>query len=209
MSTNLNLASKPFNNRVLPWTLTVLILFVSMLGLILVVRFTADARAKAAAVEAETNTMRATEQTLLQAAELMKKSFSVDQLRALQAAHELVDRKSFSWMRLLTDLEGSLPQDVKVSRIAVRNVRTVDNQTVAELDLAVFSKTPGTVTDMIGAMQKAGIFDAELRDQNLQKGRGETGTEYVLYVIYRPRAGYSSESVAEVSAQAKSSEVPR
>ena len=209
MSTNLNLASKPFNNRVLPWTLTVLILFVSVVGLILVVRFTADARAKAAAVEAETNTMRSKEQTLLQAADVVKKSFTPDQLRALQAAHELVDRKGFSWMRLLSDLEGLLPQDVKVSRIAIRNVRTVDNQTVAEFDLAVFSKTPGTITNMISLMQKAGIFDARLVEQNLQKGRGESGTEYVLYVIYSPRAGYSSESVAEVTAQSKSSEVPR
>jgi Tfp pilus assembly protein PilN len=209
VSTNLNLASKPFNNRVLPWTLTVLILFISMVALIFVVRFTTDARAKAAAIEAETNTMRTKEHTLLQAADVVKKSFTADQLRALQAAHELVDRKSFSWMRLLTDLEGSLPQDVKVSRIAVRNVRTVDNQTVAELDLAVFAKSPNTVTDMMGLMQKAGVFEAELRDQNLQKGRGEAGTEYVLFVIYRPRAGYATESVAEVNAQTRSSEVQK
>jgi Tfp pilus assembly protein PilN len=209
VSTNLNLASKPFNNRVLPWTLTVLILFISMVGLVFVVRFTTDARAKAAAIEAETNSMRSKEQSLLEAADVVKKSFTADQLRALQAAHELVDRKSFSWMRLLTDLEGSLPQDVKVSRIAVRNVRTVDNQTVAELDLAVFAKSPNTVTDMMGLMQKAGVFEAELRDQNLQKGRGEGGTEYVLFVIYRPRAGYATESVAEVTALTRSSEVQK
>ena len=42
---------------------------------------------------------------------------------------------------------------------------------------------------MIGEMDRVGIFQAELRAQNLQKGRGESGTEYELYVIYRPRAG--------------------
>jgi hypothetical protein len=51
---------------------------------------------------------------------------------------------------------------------------------------------------MISAMHQEGIFQAELRNQNLQKGRGETGTEYELFVIYRSRAGYANDSVAEV-----------
>jgi hypothetical protein len=38
---------------------------------------------------------------------------------------------------------------------------------------------------MITAWHKEGIFQPELRVQNLQKGRGESGTEYELYVIYR------------------------
>jgi hypothetical protein len=51
---------------------------------------------------------------------------------------------------------------------------------------------------MIGAMDRSGIFHAELRSQNLQKGRGESGTEYELAVDYRPRAGFTPESVAAV-----------
>ena len=47
---------------------------------------------------------------------------------------------------------------------------------------------------MIAQMDRSGIFQAELRSQNLQKGRGETGTEYELYVIYKPRAGAPSSS---------------
>jgi hypothetical protein len=72
------------------------------------------------------------------------------------------------------------------------------------LDLVVFSKSYGTIDEMIHAMDQQGIFRANLTSQNLQKGRGESGTEYELKVVYRPRAGFASESVAAVQEQTKS-----
>lgn len=206
MNVNLNLASKPFNNRVLPWVLTVAILFVSLVGLIFVFKLSSSARNEAQIVQAEVNTLKQSEQALLSNAEAVKKSLTAEQQQSLVAAHQLIDRKSFSWSRLLADLEASLPDSVRVSRIAVRGVTTQGNQTVADLDLAVFSKTSTTVLDMINAMDREGIFHADLKVQNLQKGRGESGTEYDLEVVYRPRAGFASESLAEVQQQMKSTQ---
>ena len=80
---------------------------------------------------------------------------------------------------------------------------------IAELDLAVFAKNPSTITEMISAMHEQGIFQAELRGQTLQKGRGEAGTEYELYVIYRSRTNFTNESVAQMSGSASGSEVSR
>lgn len=72
------------------------------------------------------------------------------------------------------------------------------DQTVADLELTVFAKSANVITSMIADMDRAGVFQADLRAQNLQKGRGESGSEYDLDVIYRPRSGYSSENVAAV-----------
>jgi Tfp pilus assembly protein PilN len=204
-----NLASKPFSNRILPWTLTVIILFVSLIGLILVVRLTTAARKQADITQAEINTLKQREQTLLDAAKQMKNSFTSDQQQALPAAHELINRKDFSWSGLLADLESSLPNNVKVSRIAVRDVSRQADQTIAQLDLSVFAKNSSTISDMIAAMHKQGIFEAELRNQNLQKGRGESGTEYELFVIYRARSGFATENVAEVDHSRGTNEVAR
>ena len=135
--------------------------------------------------------------------------FTADQQQALPAAHQLVDRKTFSWSGLLADLESSLPSNVKVSRISIRDVSSQANQTVAQLDLAVFAKNPSTITEMIAAMHKEGIFQAELRSQNLQKGRGESGTEYELAVVYRSRQSFSRDSVAEVDQTRRGGEVQR
>jgi len=210
VNNSLNLASKPFSNRILPWALTVIILFVSLVGLLIVVQLTTSTNKQADQVQAQITQLKQREHTLLEAANQVRQSFTPDQQQALPAAHELVDRKSFSWSRLLADLESSLPANVKVSRIAVRDVTRQGGQTVAQLDLAVFAKNPSTISEMIKAMHQEGVFVAEIRSQNLQKGRGEAGTEYELAVTYRAPAAYSSsESVAEVGATRKESEVPR
>ena len=209
MNNSLNLASRPFSNRIVPWALTVVILFVSLIGLLIVVQLTTTTRREADKVQAQITQLKQREQVLLEAAKTVQQSFTPEQQQALPAAHELVDRKSFSWSRLLADLESVLPANVKVSRIAVRDVTRAGGQTVAQLDLAVFATDPSTISQMMTDWQQEGVFQAELRVQNLQKGRGEKGTEYELAVTYRARSGYSSENVAEVDATRKESEVRR
>jgi len=198
VTSNLNLASKPFTNRLLPWLLTAVVLFVSVIGLLGVVHYTLQANRESEAIRVEINNLRTQEKGLLDDAKKVKALMTRDQLQALEAAHQLVDRKTFSWSRLLADLEAALPGNVRVSRIAVRAIGMQGDQTVADLELTVFAKSANVVTAMIRDMDRAGIFQADLRVQNLQKGRGESGTEYELEVIYRPRAGFSSENVATV-----------
>jgi len=198
VSNNLNLASKPFSNRLLPWVLTAVILFISVVGLVVVIQLTTSINRDVASKSASVNQMKQEEQELIKKGEELKRQFSIDKQQALQAAHQLVDRKGFSWSRLFADLEDAVPDNVRVSRIAVRDITRQGDQTVADLDLAVFSKTSPNVLQMISDMNKSGIFDAKLVNQNLQKGRGESGSEFELMVVYRPRHGVASESVAEV-----------
>lgn len=209
MNSSLNLASKPFSNRVLPWALTAIVLFVSVIGLIIVVRLTTVANRQAASIQVENNALKQQEKTLLDAANAVKEEMTGEQQKAVPAAHKLIDRKKFSWSRLLADFESALPSNVRVSRIAVRDVMTQADSTIATLDLAVFTKDPATISQMIADMHKQGIFQLVLRSQNLAKGRGEQGTEYEFDVLYRARAGYSSESVAGVSSPQGSNEAAR
>ena len=209
MNNSLNLASKPFSNRILPWALTAIILFVSLIGLIFVVKLTTNAKNEARVLDAEIIQLKQREHAALEAAKQLQQELSADQKLALPAAHSLVDRKAFSWSRLLADLEGSLPAKVKVTRIAVREVTRQADQTVAQLDMSVFSADPAVVNAMISSMHNEGVFDAEIRNQTLQKGRGEAGTEYDLFVVYRARAGYASDNVAEVERTRKGGDVPR
>ena len=209
MNNSLNLASRPFSNRILPWALTAIILFVSLVGLIFVMRLTTNARKEASALEAEIILLKQREHVGLDAAKQLQQELTVDQKQALPAAHALVDRKAFSWSRLLADLEASLPEKVKVTRISVREVNRQADQTIAQLDLSVFSQDPAVVNAMISSMHDEGVFLAEIRNQSLSKGRGENGTEYELFVIYRARSSYASENVAEVDQTKKGGDVPR
>lgn len=199
MPTKLNLASKPFSNRSLPWVVTTLVIFVSLVCLVFIVRATGRANAQAAAVQKDINDLKQQELNLRKQADAIKGSLSAERLQTLAAAHTLVDRKHFSWSRLFADLESALPGTVRVKRIAVRGVTTRGDGTLADLELTVVAKNPATVTEMIAEMDRGGVFHAELRSTTLSRGRGETGAEYELAVIYRPRAGSATEAVASSS----------
>ena len=199
MPTKLNLASKPFSNRSLPWVITSLVIGVSLVCLVFIVRATGRANAQSATVQKDINDLKQQELNLRKQADAIKNSLPTEQLQTLAAAHTLVDRKHFSWSRLFADLESVLPGTARVKRIAVRGITTRGDETLADLELTVVAKTPATVTEMIAEMDRGGVFHAELRSQTLSRGRGETGAEYELAVIYRPRAGSATESVATTS----------
>jgi Tfp pilus assembly protein PilN len=196
MTTKLNLASKPFSNRSLPWVVTTVVITLSLISLVFIVRATRRANTQAQSVQNDINNLSRQERDLRQQAQAVKGSLTNEQLQTLSAAHTLVDRKRFSWSRLFADLESALPGIVRVKRIAVRGVATRVDETLAELELTVAAKNSATVTDMIAEMDRAGVFHAELRSQNLQRGRGESGAEYELYVVYRPRTGSPADTVA-------------
>ncbi len=193
MNAKLNLASNPFRNRAFPWSVTALIVVVSIVALLIIAQKTFKANAQAQAVEREVTELRKETDTLNRRAREVETALTPEQKRELKYAHALVDRKRFSWSRLFADLESALPGGIRVTRILVKEVRMQGDRPVANLDLVVASKTPVTVTEMIQQMQSQGVFDAELVAQNPQRGRGETGSEYELNVRYVPRAGFAIE----------------
>ncbi len=105
MPTKLNLASKPFSNRSLPWAVTALVVFVSLVSLIFILRATSRANAQAYTIQNDINTLNQEERGLRQQAEAVRNSLTLEQQQTLAAAHTLVDRKHFSWSRLFADLE--------------------------------------------------------------------------------------------------------
>ena len=161
----------------------------SVAALVFISKWTFDTNAKAQATGRDVAQLRQQANGLKKQAEELKTAFTPEQQRALKSAHALVGRKQFSWSRLFADLESALPGTVRVTRIAVKEVRTQDNRTVANLQLVVASKNPATVTQMIQDMEREGIFHPELVSQNAAKG--EASQEYEMSVFYAPRAGVS------------------
>ena len=187
MITKGNLASNPFRNRALPWTVTAIITLFSILALVFIAKWTFDINAKAQVASRDVADLRQKTDAMTKRANEVKTALTPEQQRSLKSAHTLVNRKQFSWSRLFADLENSLPGSVRVTRIAVKEVGTQDDR-VADLELVVASKDPTTVTGMIQEMERQGIFHAVLRSQNPQRGKESTGAEYEMDVRYQPRA---------------------
>jgi len=189
VKTRLNLASKPFRNRALPWTVSTIIAAASILALIVIVQRTVESNAQAQAVQKDVSTLQSESNALQKQIDEVRDALTADQVRTLKSAHALVDRKRFSWSLLFADLEAALPGGVRVSRIVVKEVKLEGDRTVADLDMTVASKTSETITEMISTMNRQGVFSATLQAQNPQHGRGEIGSEYELNVLYTPPVG--------------------
>jgi len=185
---NLNLASQPFRNRTLPWTLAVVIAIVSVAALLFTLGQYRQTRARALAVEAQVRELRTERESLKRQAEEVNSMLTEDQRRTLDAAHLILDRKNFSWSRLFADLESTLPQQVRVSRITVRDISQAGGRTRADLELAIAGKSAADVTRMMAQMTGSGIFAADLLTQTPET-RGGTGVEATLRVRYAPSAG--------------------
>ena len=194
MTAKLNLASNPFRNRALPWTVTTVITVVSIVALLFIARSTVQTNAQVQTTRRDVADLQKQAEGLNKRAEEIKTALTPEQRRTLKSAHNLVDRKRFSWTRLFADLEAVLPGSVRVARIVVKEVRAQDDRTVANLDLTLVSKNPATITQLIEDMEHQGIFHAELVSQNLQRGKGENGAEYEMNVYYVPRAGAPIET---------------
>ncbi|HEX3559941.1 MAG TPA: hypothetical protein VHU19_12105 [Pyrinomonadaceae bacterium] len=187
MIARLNLASDPFRNRTLPWTVSVVVSFVSLVALVLILAQYREASAEAAVSERQTQAMRAQRAELEKQAQEISQTIPPEQRETLKAAHELVSRKGFSWSQLFSDLEEFLPESVRVSRINVREVTQVGDQTQAQLDLTVVGRAPTDVTGMVDEMNRAGTFNAVPLTENQKSGKGEAGYEWTLRVSYVQR----------------------
>ena len=162
--------------------------FLALVWLVFIFNQYGEATRAANALEPETQRMRAQVDALRLQDDQVREALTPEQRRMLDAAHLLVDRKTFSWSRLLTDLERALPGGVRVTRIRVRDTVERRAQNYAELELSVISQNPMVVTQMIAEMNRAGTFAVDPLTQAAPRGRGETGTEWTLGVRYTQRA---------------------
>ncbi len=140
----------------------------------------------------QTKQMREEAARLKGEGEKVQQQLTPAQRELLVASHKLVANKQFGWSRLFADLEAVMPGSVSASRIAVENVFKDGDRIKAELDFSVLSRDYAPVMAMIDSMHNSGLFQAELRGQDLQKSDRGQFTEYTLRLIYSPSQVYSS-----------------
>ncbi len=179
--------------------ITLLLLAVAVGGTVLAFASLSDANKRNEIVKAEIGEMNTRLQSLNDKGSLVQQQLTPEQKSLLVAAHKLVANKSFGWSQLFADLETTLPGSVSVSRVTVQNIFNDDNKTKAELEFAVLSRDYQSVMQMIEAMNNSGVFQAELRGQDLQKTDAITYTQYTLRLIYTPRNGYVPTLPADVA----------
>lgn len=196
MITKLNLASKPFRNRTLPYVLALLLLSISVAGGVLAFSRLNELTSRTEIVINDVGQMKTDLDGLKEKSDRLRQELTPEQQRLLIAAHKLVANKAFGWSRLFADLEAVLPGSVSASRISVQKIFKDGDQVKAELEFSVLSRDYQSVMQMIDRMNNTGVFMAELRGQDRRKGETITYTEYTLFLIYAQRYIYAAPATA-------------
>lgn len=199
MITKLNLATHPFRNRLLPYLLASLLFVIGVsAGVYCLIRLNENKKENDLLARAVAE-REAEIQRLKGEGEKVQQLLTPEQKTLLTAAHKLVANKQFGWSQLFADLEAVLPGSVSASRIAVENVYQDGDRTKAELEFSVLSRDHGSVTRMIENMGNSGLFQAELRGQDLQQNERLTFTEYTFRLIYTPYGSAAASPTSDVA----------
>ena len=197
-----NLSSQPFRNRRLFW-MAILLLFAvpSYFGLDAIDTL-ADRRTQLDILNSKDQKVRRDLEKVNKPAPASVK-ISVDQNRQLVAASELIARRSFSWSRLLNDIERNLTPGVRVLRVEVTQIRPGERDGViggaenaATLSMTVIGKSGNDVTTMINKFTDSNRF--KVFPVASKKVEGTEDVEFDLRVEYSPqtpaqRAGLNNQ----------------
>ncbi|MFN7623394.1 MAG: hypothetical protein ACK5RS_09615, partial [Acidobacteriota bacterium] len=188
-----NLATEPFRNRRLLWIAIVMMFLLPTIFGQQVIRQKANQEAE---IQTWQTIVRELEIRLGKAASSPAVApnqlpISSEQNREIYAASELLARKSFSWSRLLDEIERNLPAGVRVLRIGVTTVVPEEkngafggSESAATLNLEVIAKSNQDVVGLINRLHESGRFKVYPISQKPVEGTPEI--EFSLKTEYFP-----------------------
>lgn len=195
MRTQVNLSRKPFTNRRLLWIVLVAVYFTSFWVFLWIATEKDRVLAKETDVKRNIDSQRqaAIEAKLEQERrkKLEQKIVVTDQ-QALQlaAARQLIQRKGFSWNRLIGEIEDYVPKNTRIMSIKVEEISNDADQMLATVQIKALGTTPAEMTEMMMSLEKSGgLFMVGEANQDAGLESGET--PFTLNLTYRPSKGDS------------------
>jgi Tfp pilus assembly protein PilN len=188
-----NLALRPFRNERLPWLMAG-----ALMAGALAVSFVHGRLISRLLSGDEAKTVRAVREDEARIAELEKGianepplKVEADELVRVRAYKELVDRRVFPWRLLLAELEGTLSDDVRLTRISPTATRGVRGMLI---DLAGLARTKDAAFSLAETLDASPVFsNASLKSLSDQ----DSGTEFLMEVVFDPESRPPVSPVAE------------
>lgn len=183
MRLKINLAQKPFYNRKLFW----ISFLVIMTSLFFIGQWTMEKIEQTKSVSLKMkDTIKKQElelKALQKQATTPVQPLTLDQIKEIKDAAELIKERNFSWTSMLEEFERSLPEKIRVVSISPSK----DTPSLKELSfkIKIYAKSVEDLTKMIEAMDKDGVFKIQPLTQESPLQTGDIG--YSLNVVYKPR----------------------
>ncbi|HEY3136602.1 MAG TPA: hypothetical protein VGL29_11300 [Blastocatellia bacterium] len=110
------------------------------------------------------------------------------QTTELAAARQLIQRKVFSWNKMIGDIEEYVPKNTRIMSIKVDEIINTSEDALARVQVKAIGTTPAELTEMMANLEKSGgLFTVREPGQEATTETGET--PFTLNLIYRPSRG--------------------
>lgn len=193
MRTHINLSTRPFTNRRIFWIVLAVVYLASFWALL----WMTDEKGRVLAKETELKqriegqrhaTELAKSEQERRASEQQKVVITEQQAIELASARQLIQRKSFSWNRMIGDIEDYVPKNTRIISIKVAEIISTGEDAVAKVEVKAAGTTPAEMTEMMLNIEKSGgRFSVGDTQQDATAENGET--PFTLNLIYKPMRG--------------------
>jgi Tfp pilus assembly protein PilN len=193
MRTRVNLSSRPFTNHRLFW---IALGAVALLGFGLTLSVEGQKNqliARADQVEsqvksAEAEIERLTREIEKRRSEVKPVALKPEEAYELAAARQLIDLKSFSWNRLLSDIEGYVPDKARITSIRVSEIFGDERGLAAAVEIKAAGMSSNELPEMMTRLAASNsLFEIGKTGQDAPSEDG--GVPFTIEVIYRPARG--------------------
>ncbi len=193
MRINVNLSNRPFTNHRLLWISLAAIVLISLW---LTLSVSGQKSLTIARADQQEQMVKGGEEELVRLKkEIAERQQATEQVNInpqdafqLAAARRLLGLKSFSWNRLLTDIEGYVPEQARITSIKVGEMLADGSALAARVEIKALGKTAAQLTDMMSKLdQSKGLFLLGETGQEQPTDEGEV--PFTINVIYRPARG--------------------
>jgi hypothetical protein len=193
MRTKLNLSTRPFTNHRIFWIVLIAIYVTSLWLMLWFVGEKSNVLAKSDELKRriESQKQLAQEAAIEQdrrKKEQVKVVVTEQQAIELAAARQLIQRKVFSWNRMIGDIEEYVPKNTRITSIKVDESANSPEDVIARIQVKAVGTTASEMTEMMINLEKsAGLFTVGETGQDATTETGET--PFTLNLTYRPRRG--------------------
>src|SRR5260370_89628 len=164
MRTQINLSRQPFKNRRVLWIALVAVYLTSCWLFLWIATEKDRVLAKETELKLQIDSQRQAAIDAKLEQERRSKSeqkIVVTDQQALQlaAARQLIQRKGFSWNRMIGEIEQYVPKNTRIMSIKVAEVSNDADHVLATVEVKALGKTPGEMTEMMMSLEKSdGLF---------------------------------------------------
>ena len=193
MRTYINLSRRPFTNHRLFWIAVITVYFTAFWLFLWMLSEKSSVVAKQAEItqrieaqkEAAAEAAREQERRKLEQTRIV---LSEQQAMQLAAARQLIQRKAFSWNRMIGDIEDYVPNKTRIMSIKVEEIVNTSEDVTAKVQVKALGTSPDELTSMMTNLEKSnGLFFVGETGQEAPAESGET--PFTLNLIYKPLRG--------------------